>query len=55
VSLKEHYLVIQIENDIPDEFRNLEWKFKDLKNWKTNRQSAEPYTASLTELLKNKA
>lgn len=45
------YLVIALEAlDISD-FKDYNWKFKDLPNYATGRASAMPYTCNLTELL----
>jgi len=51
---QSQYLVIQIEKVIDVEFNNVSFDFKKLKNYKTNRESAFPFTASLTELMRNK-
>ena len=51
---EDHYLILHIDKEIPSELKGLQWRFKKLGNWKTKRQSAEPYTASLSELMRNK-
>lgn len=51
---KESYLVIQIEPVTHPEFENVSWNFRNLANYATRRGSALPFTASLTELMKNK-
>lgn len=52
--IKDYYLVINIEAVTDTEFQNARWNFQKLKNYKTGRASALPFTASLTELMKNK-
>jgi predicted component of viral defense system (DUF524 family) len=51
---QDNYLVIQIEPITDSEFENVSWNFKGLSNYSTGRASAFPFTASLTELMKNK-
>ena len=51
---QENYLVIQIEPVTDTEFENVSWDFRKLFNYSTGRASAFPFTASLTELMKNK-
>jgi len=50
----KNYLVIEIESVNDPEFEGVKWDFKKLKNYSTRRKSADPFTASLTELMKNK-
>lgn len=52
--MKDYYLVINIEAVTDTEFQNVRWDFKKLKNYKKGNASAFPFTASLTELMKNK-
>jgi predicted component of viral defense system (DUF524 family) len=51
---QDNYLMLEIEPVSDIEFENIRWEFKKLKNYLTARTSAFPYTASLTELMKNK-
>lgn len=51
---KRNYLVIDIEPADEIEFENIAWNFKSLKNYKSGRASAIPFTASLSELMRNK-
>jgi len=51
---QDNYLIIQIEPVTDSEFENVRWNFKGLSNYSTGRASAFPFTASLTELMKNK-
>jgi predicted component of viral defense system (DUF524 family) len=51
---QDNYLVIQIEPVTDIEFENVSWNFRGLSNYSTRRASAFPFTASLTELMKNK-
>lgn len=51
---QDNYLVIQLESVTDPEFENVKWDFKKLKKYVTGRASAFPFTASLTELMKNK-
>ena len=51
---QDNYLIIQIEPITDIEFINVSWNFRGLSNYSTGRASALPFTASLTELLKNK-
>jgi predicted component of viral defense system (DUF524 family) len=48
------YLVIQIEKVTNIEFQNMRWNFRNLKNYKSHRVSAYPFTASLSELMRNR-
>lgn len=50
---QDNYLVIQIAPLTDPEFSNVRWKFRELSNYSTGRASALPFTASLTELMKN--
>ena len=50
---QENYLILEIEKVNSPEFKDVKWIFKDLKNYKSGRQSAIPFTASLTELMRN--
>lgn len=52
--LKDYYLVIEIEPVIQPEFESIRWDFKKLTNYLSGRGSAFPFTATLTELMKNK-
>ena len=45
--------ILEIEKVNSPEFKDVKWIFKDLKNYKSGRQSAIPFTASLTELMRN--
>jgi predicted component of viral defense system (DUF524 family) len=51
---QSNYLIVKIEKVIDVEFRNVSWDFRKLSNYSTGRASAFPFTASLTELMKNK-
>ncbi len=51
---QDSYLVIQLEPVADPEFENVQWDFKKLKNYSKGNASAIPFTASLTELMKNK-
>lgn len=48
---KGDYLVIEIEPVLESELLDKEWNFKKLKNYKSFRGSALPFTASLSELM----
>lgn len=51
--MQEYYLVIDIKRIIDQEFENVSWNFKNLKNYSIKRASSHPFTANLTELMKN--
>jgi hypothetical protein len=51
---QSNYLIVKIEKVTDDEFRNVTWDFRKLSNYSTGRASAFPFTASLTELMRNK-
>lgn len=51
---QDNYLVIQIEPVKDNEFEKVIWNFRALKNYSSGRASAFPFTASLSELMKNK-
>jgi predicted component of viral defense system (DUF524 family) len=51
---QDNYLVIQIVPITDTEFENVSWDFRRLSNYSTGRESAFPFTTSLTELMKNK-
>lgn len=52
--MQDNYLLIQLEEVSDPEFKNVKWEFRKLINYSTGRASAFPFTASLTELMKNK-
>lgn len=47
------YLIIQIEKVTNLEFKNIKWDLRKLKNYKSFRESAYPFTTSLSELMRN--
>jgi hypothetical protein len=49
-----NYLVIQIEPVTDIEFEGVSWNFRNLQNYSSGRASGIPFTASLTELMRNK-
>jgi len=49
---QDEYLVIEIAPLDDIELKNIQWKFKELKNYSHGRQSGAPYTASLAELMR---
>lgn len=51
---QDNYLVIQIEAVKDAEYQKVIWDFSRLSNYSSGRASAFPFTASLTELMKNK-
>ena len=51
---QDNYLLIEIEPVKESEFENAKWNFRNLSNYSTGRASAFPFTATLTELMKNK-
>jgi len=51
---QDNYLVIEIKPVTDAEFQNVTWDFKKLANYSTRRASAFPFTANVTELMKNK-
>ena len=51
---KKNYLVVDIEEVTAIEFKNTKWKFKELAKYKSKRESAHPFTCSLTELMRVK-
>jgi predicted component of viral defense system (DUF524 family) len=51
---QDNYLVIKIERVTDAEFENVIWDFRKLSGYSGGRASAVPFTASLTELMKNK-
>jgi hypothetical protein len=50
---QNNYLVIQIQPVTDPAFENVKWDFKKLRNYSSRRASALPFTASLSELMKN--
>ena len=48
------YLIIQIEKVTEKEFHNVKWDFRKLSNYKPFRESAQPFTASLSELMRSR-
>lgn len=50
----DNYLVIQLDLITDPEFEHVNWDFRKLKNYASNRASAVPFTTSLTELMKHK-
>lgn len=51
---QDSYLIIKIKKVEDPELLNFEWDFRKLKNYRTGSASAYPFTASLSELMKNK-
>lgn len=51
---RESYLVLKVEPETAPEFDGLRWDFRKLANYKIGRGAALPFTASLSELMKNK-
>lgn len=51
---KANYLVIKIEPVDDPEFKSVQWNFRKLANYSSGRSSAFPFTASLSELMRNK-
>lgn len=51
---QNNYLVIEIAPVTDEEFKNVSWDFRKLSGYLSGRASALPFTASLTELMKNK-
>jgi len=51
---QDNYLIIRIERVTHPAFENVRWDFKKLSNYRYGRASAIPFTASLSELMKNK-
>ncbi|MEX2514187.1 MAG: DUF2357 domain-containing protein [Cyclobacteriaceae bacterium] len=52
--MHDYYLVLEIEPVTDPEFENAKWDFRKLTNALSGRASAFPFTASLTELMRNK-
>lgn len=50
----ELYLMFKIENDVSNEFNNIQIDLRKIPDFKSNRNSAKPYIISLTQLLKQK-
>jgi predicted component of viral defense system (DUF524 family) len=50
---QENYLVIEIKPVSEPELKNVVWDFTRLKNYSKGRASALPFTASLSDLMKN--
>ncbi|WP_028871689.1 DUF2357 domain-containing protein [Psychroserpens burtonensis] len=51
---QKSYLVVSVEKCFDKEFQNISWDFKDLKQYKSGRASAIPFTTSLPELIEVK-
>lgn len=49
-----YYLVLEIEKVTAKEFENVRWNFKGLINYQSAHASAYPFTATLSELMRNK-
>ncbi|NCP61561.1 MAG: hypothetical protein GW839_14900, partial [Flavobacteriales bacterium] len=50
----ELYLVYEIENEVSDDFQNISIDVRNLSKFESHRNSAKPFIASLTEILKAK-
>ncbi|HMQ78418.1 MAG TPA: DUF2357 domain-containing protein [Ignavibacteria bacterium] len=48
----EYYLVYELDNEAIPEFKNKEWDIRKFKNYKSGRQSAQPFTATYSELFR---
>jgi len=51
---QDYYLVIKIKKVENLQFKDVKWDFRQLENYKSHRQSAYPFTTTLTELMKTK-
>ena len=51
---QDYYLVIEIEKVGKNDFKDVTWEFKKLKNYTSKHGSALPFAASLTDLMKTK-
>src|SRR5690606_15936595 len=51
---QDNYMLFTIEKVEDVEFENTRWNFQRLKNFTAGRNSSFPFTASLSELMKNK-
>jgi predicted component of viral defense system (DUF524 family) len=51
---QDYYLVIKIKKIENSEFSDIKWNFRELENYQSDRQSAYPFTTTLTELMKQK-
>ncbi|MGQ1911531.1 DUF2357 domain-containing protein [Marinifilum sp. RC60d5] len=52
--MKPFYLTVEIDDQVNEEFKGLEWDFKKFEKFKTGNQSARPFAVSLSELMKKK-
>jgi predicted component of viral defense system (DUF524 family) len=50
----EFYIVYDLEQEVSNEFKNIEIDIKKLDNFESFRNSAKPFSATLTQLLKAK-
>lgn len=50
----ELYLVYEIEKEVSEDFQNISIDVRNLSKFESHRNSAKPFTASLTEILKAK-
>ncbi len=48
---QDYYLVYNVSEDIEKEFEPMKWDITKLDGYKKYRQSALPYTVSLSELM----
>jgi predicted component of viral defense system (DUF524 family) len=48
------YIMFKIEAEVSDLFSNRKWDLRNLQNFETRRNSAKPYTVTLSELMKAK-
>jgi predicted component of viral defense system (DUF524 family) len=51
---QDNYLILQVEPVTDPEFREINWDFRNLKNFAAGRASALPFTANLAELMRNR-
>lgn len=51
---QDYYLIFELEKVDDPEFESVKWDFKKLSNYESKRSSSFPFTASLTELMRNK-
>lgn len=49
-----YYIVYKITNELEEEFENMKWDISNLKNYQDKRNSALPFSTSLTELMQVK-
>ena len=52
--IKPFYLTVEIDVDIEEEFKGVQWNFKEFSKYRKDRESGKPFPINLREFMKKK-